>query len=83
MKKESKSKCEFLLKGDLFSTKKAIEKKHTSYIGVIFTVILILCLVAFGAFTTIEALNTPFIWDKKEIVNSQANTGKFIDYPFE
>jgi hypothetical protein len=83
MKKESKRKCGFLLQGDLFSTRKAIEKKHTSYIGVIFTVILFLCLVAFGVYSTIEALNTPFIWDKKEIVNSQANTGKFIDFPFE
>ena len=76
-------KCEIILKADLFSTKKAIEKKHTTFIGLIFTIILFVCLLAYGVTSGINALNTPFIWESKIIKNSQEFTGKFQDFPFE
>ena len=68
---------------DLFSTKIAIEKKQKSFIGVIFSLIMVIILIAYGVSSTIATLNTPFIWEVKEIQKSQEYTGKFIDYPFE
>jgi hypothetical protein len=40
-------------------------------------------LIAYGASSAITALNTPFIWEVKEIKNSYLYTGKFFDFPFE
>jgi hypothetical protein len=76
-------KCRILLAADLFSTKKAIEKKHTSLIGLIFTIILFVGLLAYGMTSGIKSMNTPFIWESKIIKNSQEFTGKFQDFPFE
>ncbi len=70
-------KCQILLAADLFSTKKAIEKKHTSLIGLIFTIILFVGLLAYGMTSAIKSMNTPFIWESKIIKKSQEFTGKF------
>jgi hypothetical protein len=70
-------KSEILLAADLFSTKKAIEKTHTSFIGFIFTIILFVCLLAYGLTSGISSLNTPFNWESKIIKNTQEFTGKF------
>jgi hypothetical protein len=76
-------KCSKLKSADLFSTNKTIQKKHKSFVGVIFSIILFLCLIAYGISSAITTLNTPFIWEVKEIKNSQEYTGKFMDFPFE
>ena len=76
-------KSQLILDADLFSTSKTIEKKHKSFIGLIFTLILFISLIAYGLTSALNALNTPFIWESKVIKNSQEYTGKFMDFPFE
>jgi hypothetical protein len=51
----------------LFSTTIAVEKKQKSFIGVIFSIIMVIILIAYGVTSAIASLNTPFIWEVKEI----------------
>jgi hypothetical protein len=79
----SKAVFDNLKKADLFGTQKTVMKQHKSIVGVVFSIILVLCLVGYGLISTISALTTPFIWESKEIKNSQQYTGKFMDFMFD
>ena len=67
---DSKGKCDNLKMLDLFSTKLAVEKKQRTLIGVFFTVIMVATLIAYGLFSAMTALSTPYVWEVKQIKNS-------------
>ena len=67
---DSKGMCDNLKLLDLFSTKLAVEKKQRTLIGVFFTVIMMASLVAYGLFSAMTALTTPYVWEVKQIENS-------------
>ena len=67
---DCKGKCDKLKDLDLFSTKLTVEKKQKTFIGVFFTVILVVSLIAYGLFSAMTALSTPYVWEVKQIKNS-------------
>ena len=67
---DSKGMCDNLKMLDLFSTKLAVEKKQRTLIGVFFTVIMVATLIAYGLFSAVTKLTTPYVWEVKQIKNS-------------
>jgi hypothetical protein len=44
---------------------------------------MVAAIVGYGTNSLVKELNRPFVWESKEIVDSQQRSGKFIDFPFE